>query len=268
MWVVAAGSAWRARRKASNLPFRGGFVAKGCQVLQMVAFVTEWPAGVLACTLRNRDRWKAARCGAWRRCSRGRHEQGWFLSRSGRVQPPSTPRPTRWHDSSGFPCPGLGAATHYGILQWLLARFRLANRHCDIAYAVAGHQTGAKWLPVGWIGRCAGKPMAKSARPVPDRLQFARGRRKAVPCARNLLPAALHVFSQPGLDQRLVGHVALVGLDPDSLEQVLGQAQGDRLRRWLQPGHAHAFRLAPVNVVAGIMLLPEGALFSFCPEFG
>ena len=150
MWVVAAGSAWRARRKASNLPFRGGFVAKGCQVLQMVAFVTEWPAGVLACTLRNRDRWKAARCGAWRRCSRGRHEQGWFLSRSGRVQPPSTPRPTRWHDSSGFPCPGLGAATHYGMLQWLLARFRLANRHCDIAYAVAGHQTNSRRQPMGW----------------------------------------------------------------------------------------------------------------------
>ena len=35
----------------------------------MVAFVTERSGGVLACTLRNRDRGKATGCGVWRRCS-------------------------------------------------------------------------------------------------------------------------------------------------------------------------------------------------------
>ena len=102
----------------------GGFVTKRRQVLQLGAFVTERSGGVLDCTLRNRDRGKAARCGAWRRCSRRRHEQGRLKSTPGPgLRPwPSALRPSRWPGSTRSRCPAPGAPIP--LDDWPSARYR------------------------------------------------------------------------------------------------------------------------------------------------
>jgi len=70
----------------------------------------------------------------------------------------------------------------------------------------------------------------------------------------------LNVLREPCLDQRLIGHVPPIRLDLDPFEQGDGQAQGDGLRRWLEVRKADLMGRIPVNVLAGIVALPERSL--------
>ena len=74
-----------------------------------------------------------------------------------------------------------------------------------------------------------------------------------------LRPASIgvHLLLEPDLDQRLIGHVALVGGDLDAIEQVLRQPQRDRRGRQLEIGKARALRLAPIDIVGGVVGLPK-----------
>src|SRR5712692_3274842 len=76
----------------------------------------------------------------------------------------------------------------------------------------------------------------------------------------------IHLLGEPHLDQRLIGHVPLVGGDLDALEQILRQAQRDGRGRQLQIGETDAPRLAPVKVLRRIVTFPEFAFVRFAPK--
>jgi hypothetical protein len=78
------------------------------------------------------------------------------------------------------------------------------------------------------------------------RLRFLRTSRppRRVPSAR------VKLLGEPGLDQGLIRHVALVGGQLDPLEQAHGQSKRDRGRRGSEAGQPHALGPAPVHAIA------------------
>src|SRR5947209_4198114 len=79
--------------------------------------------------------------------------------------------------------------------------------------------------------------------------------------------AASCLVGEPGLNQRLIGNITLVGGNLDALKKRDRQPEGDRGRRRLEVWKAHMLGLAPVDIIAGVVRFPETPLFRFAPEF-
>ena len=85
-------------------------------------------------------------------------------------------------------------------------------------------------------------------------------------CSFSKRSTAVQLFLQPDLDERLVGHVQRIGRHLDRIQQMLGQAQGNRLGRGFEVGQRNLLRLGPVQMLGGFVRLPVGTLLGLVGE--
>src|SRR5690606_23490963 len=78
---------------------------------------------------------------------------------------------------------------------------------------------------------------------------------------------AVHLLLKPNLDQGLVGNISCIRSGLDRVEQMLRQTKRDRPGGRLEVGQDDVPGLGPVEVLGGVVLFPEGALFLFGLEF-